>query len=222
MYYKLKKGDKYPTYEEIISNPEYMPKIYGETGGFQPEKGGWYFRGKPLKTYEKGSFSDLLIESFAGSHDFLGGQIWGWYGTDGNTSRGRSKFENMASGTTAAIRILLLLPLTLVLMSCIMPVVSRWNPDVYNKYTVIHTWQKPNTIGHTDAVQRKKDFFECGVKNFREGVLDLNVVYPGETSDQATQRSNRIIACIESKGYISVVAQPEHCTKNGVDLGKCN
>ena len=45
------------------------------------------------------------MESFAGTHDYLGGQIWGWYGKDGNTSRGRNAFENIASSTTTVVAI---------------------------------------------------------------------------------------------------------------------
>lgn len=30
----------------------------------------------------------MFIESFAGTHDLLGGQMWGYFGNDGNTKRG--------------------------------------------------------------------------------------------------------------------------------------
>lgn len=76
----------------------------GATGGFQPVKGGWYLPGLTIP-YEKGSISDKLVESFAGTHDYIGGQMWGWYGDDGNTSRNRNKFQNAASSTTTVVAI---------------------------------------------------------------------------------------------------------------------
>lgn len=80
--------------------------LNGPTGGFQPEQGGWYTTGGTLiHPYKPGSISDKIIESFAGTHDFLGGQIWGWYGKDGNTSTNRTKFENTASGVTTGVAI---------------------------------------------------------------------------------------------------------------------
>ena len=51
------------------------------------------------------SFFICGIESFAGTHDFLGGQLWGWYGKDGNTSTNRTGFENKASGVTTGVAI---------------------------------------------------------------------------------------------------------------------
>ncbi|WP_231731342.1 hypothetical protein, partial [Lampropedia cohaerens] len=87
--YVYKGSDEYPTYQSLSADMKEAGGLYGATGGFQPIQGAWYLPGGLVIPYESGSFSDAVIESFAGTHDFLGGQIWGWYGDDGNTSRGR-------------------------------------------------------------------------------------------------------------------------------------
>ena len=61
--------------------------LYGPTGGFQSVEGGWYSDGKVITPYKPGNISDHLVESFAGTHDLLGGQMWGWYDKQGNTSQ---------------------------------------------------------------------------------------------------------------------------------------
>ncbi|WOE32909.1 MULTISPECIES: hypothetical protein [unclassified Acinetobacter] len=75
-------------------------KMSGLTGGSQMIGG--TLGGIP---YKNGGFVDFLIESFAGTHDLLGGQIWGWYGKDGNTSTNRTEFENKASRITTVVAI---------------------------------------------------------------------------------------------------------------------
>lgn len=97
-------GDEdYPTFDALLKSKD-ANGLYGMTGGFQPIQGGWYVGGKPI-IYKKGSWSDRLVEAFSGTHDYLGGQIWGWYGKDGNTSRNRGKFEKIGSGVTAGVAI---------------------------------------------------------------------------------------------------------------------
>ena len=99
------KGDsKYPTFADLMKDTTEVGSMFGLTGGFQPVQGGWYLPGLTIP-YNKGDFSDDLIESFAGTHDYLGGQIWGWYGDDGNTSRNRNPFQNIASDTTTYVAI---------------------------------------------------------------------------------------------------------------------
>ena len=86
-------------------NPDKNKKVkelYGETGGFQAVEGGWYFNGEPLFKYKPGSISDLSVESFAGTHDMLGGQIWGWYNELGNTSQKTKGQEVLSNITTVA------------------------------------------------------------------------------------------------------------------------
>ena len=45
-------------------------------------------------SYLPGGWKDMAVESFAGTHYYSGGQIWGWYDRLGNTSRGRDKPGN--------------------------------------------------------------------------------------------------------------------------------
>ncbi|HHT7701827.1 hypothetical protein ABWE91_10655, partial [Pasteurella multocida] len=42
-----------------------------------------------------------VAESFAGTHDMLGGQIWGWYDKQGNTSQKNNTQQRLADTTTA-------------------------------------------------------------------------------------------------------------------------
>lgn len=63
-------------------------KMAGLTGGIQGWKGTLF--GIP---YKAGSWQDKLIESFGGTHDFIGGQITGLYDGQGNTKRGMSVVE---------------------------------------------------------------------------------------------------------------------------------
>ncbi|WP_338559358.1 hypothetical protein [Acinetobacter sp. KS-LM10] len=110
-------GDKdYPTFQSILDSTQKsaledktkkspFQGLFGPTGGFQPIVGGWYLPGGLTIPYKPGSISDTLVESFAGTHDFLRGQIWGWYGKDGNTSTNRTGFENKASGVTTGVAI---------------------------------------------------------------------------------------------------------------------
>jgi filamentous hemagglutinin len=59
-------------------------QMRGLTGGVQGYKGTLF--GKP---YEAGSWQDKLIESFAGTHDVIGGRLTGLYDDLGNATRGR-------------------------------------------------------------------------------------------------------------------------------------
>ncbi|MCI7480481.1 MAG: hemagglutinin repeat-containing protein, partial [[Pasteurella] aerogenes] len=84
--------------------------LYGPTGGFQSIEGGWYWNGKALSTYNAGDIGDLIVESFAGAHDMLGGQIWGWYDKSGNTSR-KDGTQQILADTTTAVAIPITAPL---------------------------------------------------------------------------------------------------------------
>ena len=69
------------------------------TGGAQMHEGYLALTGN----YKPGSFRDKLIESFAGTHDLLGGQIWGYYGDDGNTKRGSKPLQGVATGAAIPV-----------------------------------------------------------------------------------------------------------------------
>lgn len=84
--------------------------MYGATGGVQGLMGTMI--GNP---YPKGSFFwDTVVEGFGGTHDFMGGQMWGFYrGKDagyeqGNTTLDRrttNKKDAIGSSVTAAVAI---------------------------------------------------------------------------------------------------------------------
>ena len=78
-------GKQIPTLKDAINadlNPD-AKNMYGLTGGFQS------IGGEMFGKYQVGSWQDFIVESFAGTHDMLGGQIWGLYDAVGNTTRGR-------------------------------------------------------------------------------------------------------------------------------------
>ena len=77
--------------------------LYGETGGFQPVQGEWNLHFTRIP-YSISSISDMAVESFAGTHDLLGGQAWGWYDKQGNTAE-KNKLTGVASGVTTVIAI---------------------------------------------------------------------------------------------------------------------
>ncbi len=75
-------------------------KMFGLTGGVQGIKGTLF--GIP---YETGSWQDRLIESFAGTHDHIGGKLTGLYDDQGNIKRGMTERERDSydRGSVAAI-----------------------------------------------------------------------------------------------------------------------
>jgi len=75
------------TIAEFLATPEGQ-KMAGDTGGVQGVAGTLFGY-----AYAKGSWQDKLIESFAGSHDYIGGKASGLYDTQGNIKRGMSDTE---------------------------------------------------------------------------------------------------------------------------------
>ena len=107
------KGNKDYTLDDAI-DPQQNKKasgLYGETGGFQPVQGEWNLHFTRIP-YSIGSISDMAVESFAGTHDLLGGQAWGWYDKQGNTAE-KSKLTGVASGVTTVIAIPVSAPVAL-------------------------------------------------------------------------------------------------------------
>ncbi|QPB43230.1 hemagglutinin repeat-containing protein [Rodentibacter haemolyticus] len=84
-FYGNKNYTLFDAIDPTINKNEGVNKLYGPTGGFQSIEGGWYL-GDIVIPYKPGDLSDKVIESFAGNHDFKGGQIWGFYDKDGNTA----------------------------------------------------------------------------------------------------------------------------------------
>lgn len=75
-------------------------KLAGATGGIQGVKGTLF--GTP---YEAGSWQDKLIESFAGTHDLIGGKLSGLYDDQGNAARGRTDAEKLFHETWTMVAI---------------------------------------------------------------------------------------------------------------------
>jgi filamentous hemagglutinin len=48
---------------------------------------------------------DSLVESYAGTHDYLGGQVPGFYDSLGNTGRDRQPLTNVAANTWTVLAI---------------------------------------------------------------------------------------------------------------------
>ena len=67
--------------EEFLKTPEGQ-KMAGITGGVQGAAGTLFGF-----AYEKGSWQDKLIESFAGSHDMIGGKLTGLYDAQGQCQK---------------------------------------------------------------------------------------------------------------------------------------
>lgn len=60
-------------------------KLLGATGGLQGLQGTLFG-----KEYAAGSWQDKLLESFGGTHDYIGGKLSGLYDREGSATRGRS------------------------------------------------------------------------------------------------------------------------------------
>ncbi|MCM8566979.1 hypothetical protein [Thauera linaloolentis] len=75
---------------DFLERTDEGKKMSGPTGGIQGWAGTLF--GVP---YAAGSWQDKLIEAFAGTHDYIGGNLSGLYDEQGSATRGR--------GTTEAI-----------------------------------------------------------------------------------------------------------------------
>jgi filamentous hemagglutinin len=99
--FTAKKDDNSPmSFDYFITEHPEGKKMPGPTGGIQGYKGTLF--GTP---YKAGSWQDKLIESFAGTHDVIGGQLSGLYDEQGNATRGRSEALITAHDTWSAVAI---------------------------------------------------------------------------------------------------------------------
>ena len=68
----------------------------------------------PFGEYKPGTFwgdiGDTIVESYAGTHDYIGGQVPGFYDSEGNTSRGRNPLTETAANTWTVVAIPLATP----------------------------------------------------------------------------------------------------------------
>ncbi len=69
---------------DFLNTPQ-GKEMSGLTGGVQGAKGTLFGI-----EYKAGSWQDKLVESFAGTHDYIGGKASGLYDEQGNAARGRS------------------------------------------------------------------------------------------------------------------------------------
>ncbi len=107
---------------DFIKTPE-GEKMVGATGGIQGYKGTLF--GKP---YEAGSWQDKLIESFGGTHDFIGGQLSGLYDEQGNAQRGRNDAQQAFHETWSTLAIVPSIPFS---MSELLP------PEVWQAISIL-------------------------------------------------------------------------------------
>lgn len=83
-------------------------------------------------------------------------------------------------------------------------VVADMDSSNYKYVPWIQLFQKPEASGYTNVARRKADLYDCGV--VPQGSLDdprwsLNTINPGETSEQSGIRSQKVMSCMETKGY---------------------
>ncbi|EFE7253722.1 hemagglutinin repeat-containing protein [Escherichia coli] len=97
--------EKFKTLKELLGNKDMFAQLSGATGGNQGSGG--TMAGRP---YEPGGFWDTVVEGFAGTHDFIGGQLPGFYDSEGNATRGRGTVTDVAADVWAGAAIPLAAP----------------------------------------------------------------------------------------------------------------
>ncbi len=90
------------SYEDFLKTPDGQKMLSAPFGGLQGGDRTWLF-GMP---YEKGSWVDKLLESFAGPHDLIGGKASGLYDLQGNAKQGMSSAEIKAYDAWSAVALL--------------------------------------------------------------------------------------------------------------------
>ncbi len=88
----------------------------------------------------------------------------------------------------------------LLILFCISScVVQTYAPDFENDFKKIQTYQKKDSIGKTNYIQRIKDVKDCGVINLDSGGLDVNVMYKFMTDREFDERINKFSECMKKK-----------------------
>ena len=103
--YDEKTKTYYRSFSDVINDSNISSSMHGPTGGIQGYLGEFFGT-----FYSKNSWKDLLIEAYAGSHDFIGGQLPQFYDEKGNTRRGKTTFEHYAAEFATGIAIPLATP----------------------------------------------------------------------------------------------------------------
>ncbi len=86
-------------------------------------------------------------------------------------------------------------------------VVADMDSTNYTSFPYVQTFQKPQTLGHTNVQKRRQDLYDCGVdrkhslnswdETFRRASLK-----PGETLAEQKARMTRVENCMKGKGYV--------------------
>lgn len=83
-------------------------------------------------------------------------------------------------------------------------VVADMDSSNYTYVPWIQVFQKVDSTGQTNFRERKEALYSCGIdrsQNLDDKQWSLNTVQPNETSDEASDRHDRVIACMKKKGY---------------------
>lgn len=107
---------------EFLESPEGQ-QASGATGGIQGWVGTLFG-----KQYQLGSWQDKLIETFGGTHDYIGGQVTGLYDEQGNTKRGMDSTERFMRDRVSELAIL---PSTPFAMAELLP------PEVWTAISIL-------------------------------------------------------------------------------------
>ncbi|WP_336194806.1 hypothetical protein [Hafnia paralvei] len=104
-------------------------------------------------------------------------------------------------------------------------VVADLDSSNYDYFPYVQTFQKPQTMGHTDVQKRRDDLYECGVnKKFSLNSWDekfrRNSLQAGETMEQLDTRTKKVEGCMKSKGY--VLLDFSECGPRKKPSGLCN
>ena len=102
-------------------------------------------------------------------------------------------------------------------------VVADMDSSNYTSVPYVKTFQKADSIGHTDHAQRKRDLYACGVDkstNLDDGSWSAGDSTPEETLQQLIARTGKVEHCMKSKGYI--VFSYGACGPLKKPSGKCN
>jgi filamentous hemagglutinin len=89
------------SYADFLKSPDGQKMLSAPFGGLQGGE-----RTLFGETYEKGSWQDKLIETFAGPHDLIGGKLSGLYDGQGNAKQGMSSSEVSAYDKLSGLAIL--------------------------------------------------------------------------------------------------------------------
>ena len=87
------------SFDNFLKTPDGQ-KMAGLTGGVQGAQGTLFGI-----LYAAGSWQDKLVESFAGTHDMIGGKLTGLYDDQGNIKQGMSSTEKSVHDRLAEVAI---------------------------------------------------------------------------------------------------------------------